>query len=59
MTSRPPCATGAGHVDAVEIDPAIRDLGIQNHPEHPYQNPRVHSVINDARNFFRMTTSLL
>jgi spermidine synthase len=48
---------GAGHVDAVEIDPAIRDLGIQNHPEHPYQNPRVRSVINDARNFFRTTTS--
>ncbi|MEO7053787.1 MAG: hypothetical protein ABI191_02340, partial [Rhizomicrobium sp.] len=48
---------GAGHVDAVEIDPAIRDLGILNHPEHPYHNPRVRSVINDARNFFRTTTS--
>ena len=45
----------AGHVDAVEIDPAIRDLGIENHPEHPYQDPRVRSVINDARNFFRTT----
>jgi spermidine synthase len=45
----------AGHVDAVEIDPAIRDLGIENHPEHPYQDLHVHSIINDARNFFRST----
>jgi spermidine synthase len=43
----------AGHVDAVEIDPAIRDLGLENHPEHPYSDPRVRSIINDARNFFR------
>ncbi|MGZ5920696.1 MAG: spermine/spermidine synthase domain-containing protein [Rhizomicrobium sp.] len=49
--------SGASHVDAVEIDPAIRDLGIQNHPEHPYQDSRVRSVINDARNFFRTTTT--
>jgi spermidine synthase len=47
----------AGHVDAVEIDPAIRDLGLENHPEHPYQDPRVSSIINDARNFFRTTTT--
>ena len=45
----------AGHVDAVEIDPAIRDLGRENHPEHPYQDGRVRSIINDARNFFRTT----
>lgn len=45
----------AGHVDAVEIDPAIRDLGLENHPEHPYSDPRVRSIINDARNFFRST----
>jgi len=47
----------AAHVDAVEIDPAIRDLGLENHPEHPYSDPRVHSIINDARNFFRSTTA--
>ena len=47
----------AGHVDAVEIDPAIRDLGRENHPEHPYQDARMHSVINDARNFFRTTST--
>src|SRR5262249_2079690 len=45
----------AGHVDAVEIDPAIRDVGRFNHPERPYQDSRVHSIINDARNFFRTT----
>ena len=45
----------AGHVDAVEIDPAIRDLGLENHPEHPYADPHVRSIINDARNFFRST----
>jgi spermidine synthase len=45
----------AGHVDAVEIDPAIRDLGRENHPERPYQDGRVSSIVNDARNFFRTT----
>jgi spermidine synthase len=47
----------AGHVDAVEIDPVIRNMGIENHPEHPYADPRVHSIINDARNFFRTTNA--
>jgi hypothetical protein len=28
-------ANGAGHVDAVEIDPAIQQLGIDNQPDHP------------------------
>jgi spermidine synthase len=45
----------AGHVDAVEIDPVIRNLGIENHPEHPYEDARVTSIINDARNFLRTT----
>jgi spermidine synthase len=48
---------GAASVDAVEIDPAIRDLGFVNHPEHPYSDPRAHSVIDDARSFFRSTRS--
>jgi spermidine synthase len=46
---------GAGAVDAVEIDPAIRDLGVANHPEQPYLDPRVRSIVNDARNFFATT----
>ena len=44
---------GASHVDAIEIDPAIAFLGKHNHPEHPYDDPRVTLQINDARNFFR------
>ncbi len=27
---------GAQHVDAVEIDPVIQRLGVENHPDHPY-----------------------
>lgn len=46
---------GASHVDAIEIDPAIAFLGKINHPEHPYDDPRVTLSINDARNFFRTT----
>jgi spermidine synthase len=44
---------GASHVDAIEIDPAIAYLGKHNHPENPYDDPRVTLRINDARNFFR------
>ena len=47
---------GASHVDAIEIDPAIADLGKHYHPEHPYDDPRVTLRINDARNFFRTAT---
>ena len=43
---------GAGHVDAVEIDPAILALGHDLHPEHPYDDPRVTSIVDDARSFF-------
>src|SRR5271167_4955567 len=32
---------GARHVDAVEIDPAILDIGRAYHPKHPYADPRV------------------
>ncbi len=46
---------GAEHVDAIEIDPAILMLGRDGHPEHPYSDPRVHSVVNDARSFLRTT----
>jgi spermidine synthase len=44
---------GAGQVDAVEIDPVIYSLGKRLHPDHPYDSPRVHVSINDARAFFR------
>ena len=47
---------GVRHVDAIEIDPAILRLGEEAHPEHPYQDPRVHAVVNDARSFLRGTS---
>ena len=31
---------GAEHVDAVEIDPVILELGSRLHPDHPYVSPR-------------------
>jgi SAM-dependent methyltransferase len=43
--------SGAQHVDAVEIDPVIADLGKKIHPERPYDDPRVTLHINDARAF--------
>jgi hypothetical protein len=46
---------GAEHVDAVEIDPRIRDLGKELHPDRPYQDPRVTSHIDDGRAFLSRT----
>lgn len=46
---------GSEHVDAIEIDPAILLLGRLGHPEHPYDDPRVHAIVNDARSFLRNT----
>src|SRR5262249_3983586 len=37
------------------IDPAIQLAGKLNHPEHPYSDDRVHTVVNDARSFLRNT----
>ena len=48
-------ANGAGHVDAVEIDRAIQKLGIDSHPDKPYQDPRVTRYENDGRAFLRGT----
>ena len=46
---------GAGHVDAVEIDPVILHYGKAMHPEMPYQNNNVSAIVNDARTFIRQT----
>jgi hypothetical protein len=43
------------HIDAVEIDPVIVRLGRQYHPDHPYSDPRVTVVTDDARHFLRTT----
>ena len=47
--------TAPGHVDAVEIDQAIQKLGIDSHPDQPYQDPRVTRYENDGRAFLRGT----
>jgi hypothetical protein len=46
-------ARGAGHVDAVEIDPVIQAIGMRDHPSHPYDDPRVTRVVDDGRAFLR------
>jgi spermidine synthase len=48
-------AYGVQHVDAVEIDPRIIELGESYHPESPYDDPRVTVHIDDARAFLEKT----
>jgi len=48
-------AHGAKHVDAVEIDPTILRLGREHHPDHPYSDPRVTIINDDARHYLRQT----
>ena len=47
---------GAGHVDAVEIDPEILALGGQ-HPDRPYDDPRVTTHVADGRAFLERTSA--
>jgi SAM-dependent methyltransferase len=46
---------GAGHIDAVEIDPALLQIGRDEHPNRPYSDPRVTAYNNDGRAFLRTT----
>jgi spermidine synthase len=46
---------GAQRVDAVEIDPVIQKLGADDHPDHPYADPRVFVHLTDGRNYLRST----
>ena len=46
---------GAQHVDAVEIDPRIQQIGIERNPDQPYADPRVDVHINDGRAFLSST----
>jgi len=47
---------GAKHVDAVEIDPQIFELGRAHHPNRPYADDRVSVHIDDGRSFLRTTS---
>ncbi len=44
---------GAQHVDAVEIDPILIKLGRSQHPNHPYDSPRVTTHNADGRAFLQ------
>jgi hypothetical protein len=46
---------GAKHVDAVEIDPALLQLGRDRNPDRPYQDPRVTAHVDDGRAFLERT----
>ncbi|MGC2077940.1 MAG: hypothetical protein WA728_18300 [Xanthobacteraceae bacterium] len=47
---------GAGRVDAIEIDPVIIRVGRERHPDHPYADPRVRVINDDARSFLSRAT---
>lgn len=44
---------GAQHVDAVEIDPVLLNLGMTLNPARPYADPRVTTYVDDGRAFLR------
>jgi Spermine/spermidine synthase domain len=46
---------GAEHVDAVDIDPRIVQIGVDRNPDGAYQDPRVDRHINDGRAFLQGT----
>jgi SAM-dependent methyltransferase len=48
---------GAGHVDAVEIDARIQEIGQRDHPNRPYDDPRVTRINDDGRAFLRRTSN--
>jgi hypothetical protein len=48
---------GADHVDAVEIDATIQEIGVRDHPNRPYDDPRVTRINDDGRAFLRRTTN--
>lgn len=50
-------AKGAKHVDAVDIDPRILQIGAELHPDHPYSDPRVSVHVNDGRAFLHSTSA--
>lgn len=46
---------GARHVDAVEIDPEIYQLGTALNADRPYQSSRVSAYVDDGRAFLSQT----
>ena len=48
-------AEGAEHVDAVDIDPRILQIGAERNPDRAYADPRVEVHVNDGRAFLQST----
>ena len=48
-------AKGADSVTAVEIDPRLLQIGQERHPDLPYSDPRVTTVVDDGRAFLERT----
>jgi len=48
-------AMGAQHVDAVEIDPRLLQLGQELHPDRPYADSTVDAHVDDGRAFLERT----
>jgi hypothetical protein len=46
---------GAKDVDAIEIDPALVQIGRDRHPDRPYSDPRVTVHVDDGRAFMERT----
>ena len=46
---------GAKHVDAVEIEPVLNEIGRADHPNQPYSDSRVSIHLDDGRSFVRRT----
>ncbi|MCA0294012.1 MAG: spermidine synthase [Actinobacteria bacterium] len=46
---------GAKHIDAIDIDPRIMQIGVEKNPDHPYDDPRVTRHVNDGRAFLEST----
>jgi SAM-dependent methyltransferase len=48
---------GARHVDAVDIDPRILQIGAEKNIDRPYATPRVTRHVNDGRAFLESTAN--
>ncbi len=49
-------ANGVTHVDAVEIDPVLNEIGRNDHPNRPYDDPRVAVTLDDGRSALRRSS---
>ena len=48
---------GVQSIDAVDIDPAILQIGVERHPDRPYDDARVRRFVDDGRAFLRRSTT--